>query len=322
LSVLPVGSSTIEAAICEGDYYVFNNVPYTESGVYKAAYPVTNGCDSIVTLSLTVNAVDVFLDETICEGDSYEVGGTAYTTSGNYNLALDSYNGCDSMVHLTLEVVPMESNLDVTICQGEVYELESEVYDATGVYTQTVTDATGCETMITLNLEVLSEVEGTAILSNDHGSNNGAIDLTATGGLPPYSFQWNTGSNQEDLSGLLEGNYTVTITDSEGCTAEYTFEIGFSTSSIELSEITIELELIPNLVNQGGQINLYINSPTSQAAKMRILDQLGQLVSESDLSLQTGQSTHNLVVPEVAGIYYVQISYEEGMTSLKFSVSQ
>jgi hypothetical protein len=44
---------------------------------------------------------------------------------------------------------------------------------------------------------------------------DGAIDLTITGGVEPYTILWNSGSQAEDISGLGPGTYTVLITDSD-----------------------------------------------------------------------------------------------------------
>ena len=60
------------------------------------------------------------------------------------------------------------------------------------------------------------------------GADNGMATATATGGYPPYSYQWdNNAGNQTDTiaTGLASGNYTVTVTDSEGCQATNTVNI-------------------------------------------------------------------------------------------------
>ncbi|NDC07664.1 MAG: hypothetical protein EBZ86_10190 [Synechococcaceae bacterium WB9_2_069] len=49
--------------------------------------------------------------------------------------------------------------------------------------------------------------------------NNGAIDLTVAGGIAPYIFTWSNGASTEDLSSLTAGNYSVSVTDFNGCTA-------------------------------------------------------------------------------------------------------
>ncbi|MFH1320533.1 MAG: gliding motility-associated C-terminal domain-containing protein, partial [Bacteroidota bacterium] len=51
-----------------------------------------------------------------------------------------------------------------------------------------------------------------------NGFTDGSIDLTVTGGTTPYTFFWNTSDTIEDLTGIGSGNYTVTVSDANGCT--------------------------------------------------------------------------------------------------------
>ena len=87
-----------------------------------------------------------------------------------------------------------------------------------GQYDLVVTDQDGCtsaETFIVgLNSYTTSE-NVTDISCN--GFADGIIDLTVSGGLPPFTFLWSNGANTEDITNLSSGNYSVTITDFGGC---------------------------------------------------------------------------------------------------------
>lgn len=90
-----------------------------------------------------------------------------------------------------------------------------------GTYTVTITLGTQ---VVIANTTVMDPfpigVTGTITDPSPPGSCNGGINITVTGGTPPYTFKWNTTpmATTEDLTGICAGSYIVTVTDSKGCT--------------------------------------------------------------------------------------------------------
>ena len=85
------------------DSYTWNGSVYTTSGSYTENITNSYGCDSIVTLQLTVNSTYASSEsQTACH--RYKWNGTTYYTSGTYIDTLTSIGGCDSVATLYLTI--------------------------------------------------------------------------------------------------------------------------------------------------------------------------------------------------------------------------
>ncbi|HQU58339.1 MAG TPA: hypothetical protein PLU64_04065, partial [Saprospiraceae bacterium] len=119
---------------------------------------LATGCDSIVTLDLTVYPIpETALVQEICDGESFPVGSSNYTTTGVYQDVLTSVvTGCDSIVNLNLTVHPIPvTNLVQEACDGETITIGSSTYTTTGQYQDVLTSVvTGCDSIVNLALTV------------------------------------------------------------------------------------------------------------------------------------------------------------------------
>ena len=124
LSVDDVIENSIVAEVCFGEDYELGDSTYTVGGTYVQTYTTASGCDSTITLALTIlEEHENSLVASICEGSSYEVGDSTYTTSGIYTTVLTSAVGCDSTVVLDLSVDDViENSIVAEVCFGEDYE--------------------------------------------------------------------------------------------------------------------------------------------------------------------------------------------------------
>jgi hypothetical protein len=104
------------------------------TGSYTANLTTVNGCDSIVTLNLTVlDILRTDLTDSICDGEMLDFNGQLLTVSGTYTHTTTSSIGCDSIVTMDLTVLPVnrETVQDTVICEGEDYDFNGSLLSAT-----------------------------------------------------------------------------------------------------------------------------------------------------------------------------------------------
>ena len=158
-------SSIVNETVCEGGQYMFVDTTLTTAGTYtRTTTSLVTGCDSIITLYLTVTPAPVVSQTaTFCEGSTYDFNGTLLNKAGIYRDTMYAENGCMSITELTLSLTPIKRTSLGTkyINKGETYEFFGESLTATGSYLHTLHSAvTGCDSIVSLYLIVLSEFTG------------------------------------------------------------------------------------------------------------------------------------------------------------------
>ena len=224
-----VYTQEIHHAICEGSVYSENGFNVSEPGTYTQNLQTVNGCDSIVTLNLTVNTVEsTNLTAAICEGTTYTENGFNVSEAGTYTQNLQTINGCDSIVTLTLTVNPVAStNLTAAICEGSAYTENGFNVSEAGTHTLNLQTVNGCDSIVTLNLTV-----------------NPAYNITIDASI-------NEGETYEE-NGFSEseaGTYVHTLQAENGCDSVITLNLTVNSSLNDVVTNAIEVSLYPNPAN-------------------------------------------------------------------------
>jgi|GEM_PF-412512 len=187
LTVTPSLAGVDAQTICDGDNLLWNGNNYSVAGMYQTTLTAANGCDSVVTLTLTVNPNVTGADaQTICDGDSLLWNGAFYNSAGAYQTTLTAANGCDSVVTLTLTVNPNVTGADAqTICDGDSLLWNGNTYVVAGMYQTLLTAASGCDSTVTLTLIVnqnaMAGVVDTTFCDTLGGINILGQSITTTG---------------------------------------------------------------------------------------------------------------------------------------------
>tara|TARA_Y100000994_G_scaffold240330_1_gene234929 strand:- start:7651 stop:14520 length:6870 start_codon:yes stop_codon:yes gene_type:complete len=276
LSSLPVGLNTtvvLDAVGCQFELEFIVQEPDLLTSSVEILNPLCNGGLATVYYSVlggtppyqyTDNGIDFYDFIPNQDNELY------LSTDNNLLLTAIDANGCVSEVEVVYEV-PAELTVEVIVseplCYGDfvsaeiiveggtapyeisAYEVSSIplfVYDfnylLSGTYTAEVTDANGC--IASLDFIVTEPEELSLSFNSTAGEysncSSGTAAVFVEGGNGDYEYLWSNGETTAELSGLCAGDYSVTVTDSNGCvvnglvTVEYLLPEGWEVNETSL----------------------------------------------------------------------------------------
>ncbi|HAI57496.1 MAG TPA: hypothetical protein DCM04_06115 [Saprospirales bacterium] len=258
--------------------------------------------------------------------------------SGTYTVIATDANGCDATLDILVtepDELEINQTMDMPSCNGDEdgfiilsvtggispysfswedgSQNESNFNLTAGTYLTTITDFNECITVISTELtEPLALNLDSTIIEHPvcNGDTNGTITVTPMGGISGYDYSWSNGSTTQTISGLSEGEYMLTVTDSENCSQSETYtllnqiELIISTSSTAesspgASDGTATVEIISGGITpyeyewSTGDTTATTNNLISGAYNVTVTDANGcsvdgmAIVSSGDCSLST-----------------------------------
>jgi hypothetical protein len=156
LTIAQPNTGTDVATACDS-YTWIDGITYTADN-NTATWTLTNaaGCDSVVTLDLTILASTAGTDVVTACDSLVWIDGVTYKSSNNTAThVLTNAAGCDSVVTLDLTILASTSS-SVDVSSPESYTSPSgKVWTQTGIYLDTIANAVGCDSVITFNLTII-----------------------------------------------------------------------------------------------------------------------------------------------------------------------
>ncbi|MFN6093149.1 MAG: hypothetical protein ACK44N_12090, partial [Bacteroidota bacterium] len=275
------GSASVNVTGGAGSYsYLWSTsqTGSTISNIVSGAYPVTvtdgNGCSS----STIVNVGSI--------------GGPTVAISSSTNVSCFGGTNGSAQVNASAGVGPFTY---AWIPSGGSNAAASNL--SAGNYSVNVTDANGCTSSASV---VIAEPTGiniqTSSTQSSCGQANGSASLNVTGGMSGYTYLWNGAQTSSSINNVSAGNYTVTVTDGNGCT---------SSTSINVSNIggpSVSISNSNNVSCYGG---------ANGSAQVNVSSGTGPFTYSWSPSGGNGATANNLI----AGNYSVNVTDANGCTS-------
>ena len=274
------------------------------SGTYNDTIANTSGCDSIITINLTIhNATDTAFSIAACQSYT-SPGGKVWGQNGVFIDTILNAAGCDSI--LTIDLTIFETAYDtltLTECVSYVSPSGKHTWTESGTYTDTVVTSKGCDSIVTFHLTI-NEVEISVEVSENELTSNATFS----------AYQWLDcndnyseipGATRQVFSPSADGSYAVEVTASNGC-VDTSFCYSIETSRIEKNNFGDALNVYPNPTE--GKITIDLGG-FYQNVTLKLTNTNGQVV----LSANHGSGrTFECLVPGPSGSYLLNIRTKEG----------
>jgi hypothetical protein len=303
-----------------------DGITYTASNnTATYTFQTIAGCDSIVTLDLTMNnsasSVDVL---TACDSLTW-IDGITYTSSNNTaTYTLQTIAGCDSLVSLDLNVNNSSSATDVQTSCNSFTWIDGVTYTSSNnTATYTLVNAAGCDSIISLNLTLNQFNLGFTESSTLFTAPPFSVQFTNnTPNLSNYNFTWDFGDStiiQNNNSSVFQeyvynGLYSVTLIAEDiinGCGIDSLTKQDLIYCSggpnLSIIEISNKINVFPNPTKEN--INISIDNFNGNI-QIEVCDLIGnrlQLTNETTISLRNYSK----------GIYILKVAYGDRVEEIK-----
>ncbi|MEM6346574.1 MAG: T9SS type A sorting domain-containing protein [Bacteroidota bacterium] len=188
-----------------------------------------------------------------------------------------------------------------------------------GIYTVSITDGDGCpylDTVVVTEPDLL--VVNATSMPDSAGTGLGTINISASGGTPPYTYTWDGTSGPADSTGLAKGTYVIAIADSNDCVDTVSVFVD-DLVNIELDYIT-NFNISPNPTTGLAVIDLFLSQ--NAEVSISVFSIRGQLI-KNIASVHTQQLHQEIELSGQAnGLYFVRLKINEQITTKKLIIQQ
>ncbi|WP_438426489.1 T9SS type A sorting domain-containing protein [Aquimarina macrocephali] len=276
-----------------------------EAGNYTIEVTDIDGCTATLTQPIVITQPDLL-----------EIQDTTITNSSCKDLddgkiTVNVIGGIQPYTYLwTKQSDPLFSRPD----DPSIDDLEPGAYIVTITDDSNVEISSGVYNITQPDLLEINSISTTPVLCPQ--GNTGAIDVSITGGTPPYTILWEDGQTTQDIQNLTVGQYNIMVQDANGCTTDKTIPVINQDNQIQIQDASltnvstyegddgrIELQLKGGL--QPYTINWIRLSDNTNVGNNAVIDNLiadQYQVSITDANICTIQQTYQITQPDIVDV--------------------
>ena len=158
-----------------------------------------------------------------------------------------------------------------------------------GVYTVTVEDIANCLETATITITEPNQLSSSyGINGNTATPSNGVITVIPYGGTPPYSYDWDNGATTAINDGLFQGDYTLTLSDANGCSTLTTYTVGGNVDINESFSNKFTGKVYPNPSN--GKIQLHLSNINEGTYTVELTNTIGQVLKSKSIEIISNET--------------------------------
>ena len=313
-------------------YYESTNIP-----TYTYVGGAASGCDSVVTLHLTINhGTHNVIDTAVC--GSFVWNGETYTQSGVYTYDYSGTTGCVNTETLYLTVNPTYNVTDTrSICASELpYTWNGIVFTQAGTQTVTLSTVSGCDSVVAMTLTVNQPTTGideqeacdafawidgtvytestntpTFTLTNAAGCDSvvtlhltihESVTIDAYLTIQESDLPYTYGDTTFEPGTVQSGDYTFYFTTAYGCDSIIVLHLTVETG-IDNYALTASMNVYPNPTTDKVNVQLTVGNESLSDGEIQLYDMYGKWLQTVKV---TGKVTEIDLSSFAAGVYFVK----------------
>lgn len=292
LIVHPSYALTINPILCEGDTFFFGPDLLTAPGDYSMRFQTTQGCDSLVDLTLIEEPTYNFVDTTIlCFGEGFQ--GKIFFEDEIISEFFQSQEGCDSILSTYFKILPSQNQTFVElVCPGETFNgnvVNQDTLVSIGGF-----NGITCDSVTLYELQLFQDpapiIQGDTLLCTDE-----VTELS----VPGFSqYNWSNEATSTSISVAEAGLFQVTLVSDNNCIYEDSFQV----AKINL-DAEINIQDVSCFGNRDGLVN--ISSITGAVTDTRILLNGADQNNSRQLS-ELAPGNYELLIEEANGCQFIR----------------